>query len=158
MSPTRFRPFRLAAWGLPGLALAAQLVPVARVNPPVTAELHAPPVVHELLVRACYDCHSHRTDWPWYSGVAPVSWLVARDVRAGREELNFSSWDGASDRAARRLRECAEELREGEMPPTPYLVLHPEARLDPGEREALLAWLDPVAGRSAPGRSGGESP
>lgn len=157
MPSIRFRPLLVAAWGLPGLALAAQLVPVQRDNPSATAELAAPPAVHELLVRACYDCHSHRTEWPWYSGVAPVSWLVAHDVRSGREELNFSSWDTGS-RGARRLRECAEALREGEMPPAPYLLLHPEARLDADERAALLAWLTQVAGRDGPGRSADDDP
>ncbi len=71
---------------------AIQLVPVKRSNPPVEFEVEAPADVHAILERACYDCHSNRTRWPWYSSVAPVSWLVARDVRRGRKELNFTDW------------------------------------------------------------------
>lgn len=149
MAETRRRILRLAAWGLPALALGAQVVPVERTNPPVVADVGAPAPVRELLVRACYDCHSHETFWPWYSGVAPVSWLVARDVREGREELNFSRWEAGSRGPSRRLRECAEELREGAMPPRPYLALHPEARLSPAEQEALLAWLGQAGGPAA---------
>src|SRR5688572_19601769 len=83
-------------WSLLGILLllvAIQFVPVDRVNPPVEAEVPALANVRAILRRACYDCHSNETVWPWYSQVAPVSWLVVRDVREGREELNFSTWN-----------------------------------------------------------------
>ena len=96
--------------GLLGLVVALvaiQLVPVDRTSPPVTADIAAPANVRAVLKRACYDCHSNETTWPWYSRVAPVSWLVARDVREGRKELNFSDWGGyAAKRQARKLKEC----------------------------------------------------
>ena len=78
---------------------AIQLVPVPRENPPVTAEIQAPDQVRSLLESSCYDCHSNQTVWPWYSHVAPVSWLVYRDVRKARDELNFSLWGEYTDAA-----------------------------------------------------------
>src|SRR5512144_3173408 len=99
-----------------------QLVPVDRSNPPVQVEVPAPPEVRAVLRRACYDCHSNETVWPWYSRVAPVAWLVARDVREGREELNFSTWDRyATKQQVKKLKESWEEIAEGEMPPYYYL-------------------------------------
>lgn len=82
-----------ALFSLVAAALTAQVVTVGRANPvspPPTREIAAPARIEALLIRACYDCHSNRTRWPWYSRVAPVSWLVARDVTLGRKELNFS--------------------------------------------------------------------
>jgi cytochrome c551/c552 len=122
---------------------AAQLVPVARDNPPETGALVAPPAVDALLRRACADCHSRRTVWPWYSRIAPASWLVAHDVSEGRRELDFSAWDTIDvARRRKKLQESAAEVREGEMPPWYYVLLHPAARLAPGERDTLLAWLE----------------
>ena len=81
-------------WGAASrVSSSAQLVPVERTNPPVEAEIVAEPEVHALLRRACYDCHSHETVWPWYAWVAPVSWLVAHDVDHAREELDFSRFE-----------------------------------------------------------------
>lgn len=122
------------------LALA-QLVPVQRTNPPVSGEVSAPQEVKTILRKACYDCHSHETVWPWYSHVAPVSWLVASDVEEGRKHLNFSVWDTYPDkRRARKLEEVADEVGEGEMPLWFYVPLHPDAKLDAREREVLVAW------------------
>ena len=91
------------------------------------------PRTRELAVRACFDCHSNMTKWPWYSWVAPASWLVAHDVAEGREHLNFSEFD----RRQRNADECADQIRSGEMPPWQYLPLHQEARLSDVEREEL---------------------
>jgi mono/diheme cytochrome c family protein len=122
--------------------VAAQLFPIARSNPPVSADVAAPPEVAALLRRACYDCHSNETVWPWYSRVAPISWLVAHDVRHGREELNFSVWD-TYDPAKRRkkLTETVKEVVEGEMPPWSYVLVHPDARLRAADHERLRAWV-----------------
>ena len=122
--------------------VAIQLVPCDGSNPPVEGDVGAPGPVAEILRRSCYDCHSNETKWPWYSRVAPVSWLVARDVRVGREALNFSQWSrlGASERAE-ALEESWETVAEGEMPPWIYLVAHPEARIDDLERAFLREWL-----------------
>ena len=121
--------------------VAIQLVPVPRENPPVTAAIQVPAEVRSLLEVSCYDCHSHQTMWPWYSRVAPVSWLVYRDVREGREELNFSVW-GEYDDSGRdhKLEELEEKVSEGEMPLKIYLALHPEARLSDADRQTLVDW------------------
>ena len=123
------------------LLVLIQLVPVDRENPPVETELDAPAEVLSLLRRSCYDCHSHETEWPWYSYVAPASWLVAKDVDEGREYLNFSTWN-AYDAEKRRhlIEEIWEEVEAGEMPLWFYLPLHPSARLDEADLELLEGW------------------
>lgn len=119
----------------------AQLVPVSRTNPPVEQEVDAPPEVHAILERSCYDCHSHETRWPWYSRVAPVSWLVAHDVDEGREHLNFSTWGRYdAEERAENLEEIAEVLDEGEMPPWFYLPMHSDARLSEADLETMRGW------------------
>jgi hypothetical protein len=127
----------------PRLLLAAvvvfgvlQVVPLGRhgENPPVRAEPPWPSSeARALAVRACFDCHSNETKWPWYTNVAPVSWLAVHDVDEGRAALNFSEWDTPQKEA----HEAAEELLEGEMPMAIYLPLHPEARLSDLETKAL---------------------
>jgi hypothetical protein len=120
---------------------ALQFLPVDRSNPPVEKEVDAPPAVRDVLRRACYDCHSHETVWPWYSRVAPVSFLVAHDVAEGREELNFSRWDFADAAVESRVRRRVwREVEEGEMPLWFYVPLHPAARLNAADKEALRAW------------------
>ena len=150
-------PARIALGALALLA-AAQAVPVRRDNPPVEADLQAPPQVKALLRRACYDCHSHETVWPLQAYVAPISWLVAHDVQEGREELNFSRWGGEEPRrAAKRARKVAKEVEEHEMPPWLYLLAHPEARLTEADRSLLAAWADGLA-RGDPPTPGGGTP
>ena len=133
---------RLARWVRPvllvGVALLViQLVPYGRdhTNPPVTG---TPPWASEqaavLFDRACADCHSNTTRWPWYSNVAPVSWLLTMDVREGREELNVSRWD----RDPGEVDEAAETILEGEMPPRTYVWLHPDADLSEEEARILV--------------------
>ncbi len=138
--------------GLAGALALAQLIPVARENPPVEAELPAPPELRALLRRACYDCHSNETRWPWYSQLAPVSWLVAHDVKDAREHMNFSTWN-AYDEEERleKLEEAVEEVEEGNMPLPPYLLLHRDAALS----EADVALLRSFAEASGAGGGGG---
>ncbi len=136
---------RIATWGLGGLAVllvAAQAVPYGEAtNPPVESEVAAPAEVRSILERACYDCHSNETVWPWYSQVAPAKWLVRRDVAEGREHLNLSTWNrlDAEDRA-HALEEIVEVMEEGEMPLAVYTPLHPEARLTDAERQRIMDW------------------
>lgn len=147
------RPRRLRRGVLAALAVfaAAQLVPVTRSNPPVEQDIAAPAEVDAILRRACYDCHSHETVWPWYSRVAPASWLVVYDTRRGREELNFSTWNRLSgDERRHALEEMGEEVHSGSMPLPIYLPLHPEARLTGADRAALDAWIARAAARVAP--------
>jgi len=124
------------------LGLLIQLVPFGKdhTNPPVVAEpAWDSPQTRALAQRACFDCHSNETVWPWYSRIAPVSWLVMRDVQEGREKLNFSEW---GQRRMRDADEAGEAVREGEMPMPIYLLQHPEARLSATEKEALASGLD----------------
>jgi mono/diheme cytochrome c family protein len=131
---------KIAAVSLLGLLVALQLVPYghAHDNPPVTGEPRwDAPRTRELFTRACADCHSHETVWPWTAYVAPASWLVQHDVEEGREHFNVSTWDRGPGDAD----EAAEEFEDGEMPPGLYTLMHPSARLAPEERDALLAGL-----------------
>lgn len=137
--------------GAGALLAALQAVPVDRSNPPMEKEVNAPAEVRAILRRACYDCHSHETVWPWYSRVAPLSFLIAHDVEEGREELNFSRW-GFSDPAmeARARRRLWHEVDEGEMPLWFYTPLHPEARLSEADKEILKTWaLSPAVTAAA---------
>ena len=118
-----------------------QLVPYGRdhTNPPVVQEPKWDSVkTRELFMRACADCHSNETKWPWYSNIAPVSWLVVHDVEEGREHFNISMW---GHQRKNKGDEAAEELREGEMPLKPYLLAHPEARLNENEKKQLIQGL-----------------
>jgi len=135
---------RWLAVAVVALVVVAQLVPVERTNPPVTAAaLAAPPDVQDILGRACADCHSHETVWPWYAAFAPVSWLLAHDVEEGREHLNLSTWHHLKPRKRRKaLEEIVEMVEEEEMPLWYYLPLHAEARLTTAERARLLAWAN----------------
>lgn len=126
--------------GLVVLAAAIQLVPYGHThsNPAVRQEpAWDSPQTRILAARACFDCHSNETKWPWYSQVAPLSWLVQRDVRAGRRHLNFSEFDQPQRNAAK----AAGEVAKGDMPMAVYLPAHPNARLTPAEKADLIAGL-----------------
>ena len=127
-----------------GVLVAIQLVPVSRDNGPGTVDaVEAPPEVKTLLRRACANCHSGATEWPWYSHVAPVSWLVAHDVHEGREHLDFARLPAAKPkRKAKLFGEIAEEVEEGGMPLRSYRWLHPEARLTDAERKVIVDWAN----------------
>jgi hypothetical protein len=129
---------------------AIQFVPYGHehANPPVTGEPRwSSPQVADLARRACYDCHSNETKWPWYAHVAPVSWLVQRDVVEGREHLNFSA-----ERTRKDGEDAIEELTKGDMPPAMYVALPPEAKLDPAELRALAdGFVATLGGEGASG-------
>jgi len=123
--------------------LALQLAPVDRHNPEVVADINAPDDVKHILRRACYDCHSNETKWPWYSYIAPGSWLMAKDVREGRDYLNFSEWGDyyeAEETPEFFLDECWGSIENGEMPLWFYLPLHPEAKLTEEDLAVLRKW------------------
>ena len=144
---------RWVKWGLVvifGGLLAIQLVPYGRDhdNPPVVAEPSwDSPQTLDLAVRACFDCHSNETVWPWYSNVAPVSWLVQRDVDEGREELNYSEWNRPQEEAE----ESAETVLDGSMPLPSYLLTHPDARLTDAELAILSDGLAATFGGEGDG-------
>jgi Haem-binding domain len=133
---------RVAALALSVLLLAAQLVPLKRTNPPSIGTLAAPPQIDVTLKRACYDCHSNQTRWPWYSRVAPLSWLIVHEVTLGRKEANFSEWGSYYPATRRRKLEwIGRSLHEEKMPPWPYRLLHPGASLTEADRQALEQWI-----------------
>ena len=112
----------------------------------VNNQMPVPPQVLTILERSCYDCHSNKTRWPWYSNIAPVSWLVARDVADGRKRLNFSEWGAYNQkRRASKMEDISDEVDRGDMPLGKYLLIHRDAVLSSADKEALLAW----AGRAA---------
>ncbi len=145
---------RLLGWTVAALVilfLALQWGPYGRRpdNPPVRMEPRwNSPGTRALAVRACFDCHSNETVWPWYASVAPLSWLLRRDVVEGRRELNFSEWD----RPQKEGRESAKVMRKGEMPPWFYLMIQRKARLTAGETEALIEGLAVTLGGSGEGK------
>ncbi len=127
-------------------ALLAQAVRVEKSNPAGHSDGSMDPAIQSLLSRVCYNCHSNKTVWPWYSDMAPVSWLVASDVRDGRRHVNFSEWDTyGRDVQARMLKAIAEEVQDGGMPPWYYSLVHREARLTQAERDRILAWVSETA-------------
>lgn len=146
---------------LSGLVLfgVAQLLPFGRnhTNPPVTGEpAWSSPRTRELAVRACYDCHSNETTWPWYSNVAPVSWWVGGHVTEGRSLLNFSEF---TTNPGRKAHDAVEVVQEGAMPPSYFTAfgLHPGANLTEAEKAELIAGFQATPGLSGGGgRRGGD--
>lgn len=129
------------ALGLVAVFVVIQLIRPAKTNPPVTGEIDAPPEVAALLRRACYDCHSNETKWPWYAQVAPASFLLISHVNDGRKHLNFSEWKGyEAGKQLKRMKDLVEEVESGDMPMPPYVLLHAEAKLTEAEKATLLAW------------------
>lgn len=128
-----------------------QLVPYGRAhtNPPVTGEpAWDSPRTRELAVRACFDCHSNQTEWPWYSHVAPISWFLQNHVDGGRKHLDFSQWDAkAPQRAAKH---ASREVSGGDMPLSTYTWMHPAARLTDAERDELAKGLTSTFGSDTP--------
>lgn len=135
--------------GVPALIVVlgvAQFIQPERANPPqdpaASFDAVAKPTrqIAQVLNRACRDCHSNQTVWPWYSRISPVSWLVAQDVKEGRAHLNFSEWNRLSPEMSKlRLGAICDEVRKGDMPLWYYLPLHPGARLSREEVAAICA-------------------
>jgi len=141
--PRRRPPLRtILKWGGLGLVVLlvlAQLVPYGRdhTNPPVTQAAKFPSAaVAKIAADSCGDCHSNLTKWPWYTNVAPASWLVQSDVDGGREHLNFSEWDKPQPSADAVIR----QIQSGEMPPLKYTIMpnHASARLSAAQKRLLI--------------------
>lgn len=131
------------------LVLVGQIIPVNRRNPPVDqpetiyASQTMPSSVRSVLERSCSNCHSDETAWPWYSYVAPVSWVIARDVHRAREAMNFSQWGNYSaKRKTSKLEEICEQVINGDMPDGLYLLLHHEAVVTQDEKTAVCQWTE----------------
>lgn len=143
--------WRGALVGFVVLIAVSQAIRPARTNPPVkpsrTLEsvVRVPPRVEDILQRACYDCHSNLTRWPWYSNVAPISWFVINHVDAGRRHVNFSEWlrrdtKDPAQYTRERFQAICRQVETRNMPITSYLLIHSGARLSGGDIEAVCQW------------------
>ena len=146
---------RAAGVAFLAVLLGTQLIRPARTNPPVdpsrtlAARVRVTPEAAAVLDRACRDCHSNETTWPWYSNVAPISWLVIDHVRSGRRHFNYSEWAGYEpDKERKLLQEICEETRAGSMPVGSYTLVHRGARLSEADVQALCSW---TKGAATPG-------
>jgi hypothetical protein len=122
------------------IIVGIQFIPVEQTNPPITSEISAPENVKTILKKACYDCHSNETNWAWYTKVAPASFLAAKDVNDGRKHLNFSEWN--IDKENKYKEEIWEEIREEQMPPWQYKIMHSESKLSQDEKNIIRNWAN----------------
>ena len=121
--------------------IGIQFLPIERTNPTVESDVPAPDELKAVLRRSCYDCHANEARWPWYARVAPVSWLIANDVKEGRREVNFSVWNQfTGSRRARKFKEIVEQVEQNKMPQWYYLLVHPDAKLSAGDKEMIIQW------------------
>jgi len=112
-----------------------QLIPIDRTNPPTTQEPKwSSPEARALVQKSCFQCHSNQTEWPWYSYIAPASWLIKMDVVKGRDQFNFSEWDQNPGNLIQMVR----NIQRGSMPPLQYTLFHPEAKLNDQQKQALI--------------------
>lgn len=129
--------------------IAIQFIGPARTNPPfdpaqtLEATTSVPADVSAIFVRSCNDCHSNKTNWRWYTYVAPVSWFTVGHVNEGRGELNFSTWGTYSARKKEtRLKAICGQCRSGEMPLPSYALVHRDVKLSTEEVEKICAWTE----------------
>ena len=159
--------FRRILLAIAVLFVLSQLYRPAHENPAVDQNMvieksmNVPPNVQAILSRSCADCHSSKTVWPWYTNVAPVSWLVIDDVHEGRQEMNLSEWGTFSERRKRRkLQEICEQVSKKEMPLSNYVMIHHDAALSDADRKALCDWANaerekiPASASAVPPRKG----
>jgi hypothetical protein len=142
---------KLTAFILAAVLLLSQTIRIEKSNPPVLSDIPADQSVKLVLRRACYNCHSNETAWPWYSNVAPASWLVGSDVKEARRHLNFSEWGTYSaEKQHFKLMGIADEMKQDGMPPWYYSAIHPESRLTGAEQEKIVNWTAAVLDTSNP--------
>jgi hypothetical protein len=136
------------------LFVLAQFSRPARTNPVVDqsleleSRLQVSPLVSAIIERSCNDCHSNKTRWPWYSNVAPVSWLVVDDVNEGRRNLNFSEWGRYTKRDTEGLlKQICQEVKAGAMPLSIYTPMHPGSKLSAEDKKILCDWASAASQR-----------
>lgn len=120
--------------------IGIQFIPVEKDNPPIKQEMPMPKEVKEVLSRACYDCHSNLTEWPWYSKIAPISFLISIGVKEGREHLNFTEWDYYSFDDNKVKKEIWEEVLKERMPPWNYRIINPKGKLSDQDKRIIREW------------------
>lgn len=144
------------ALALVALLIFAQFVQPKRTNPPViparslAAHVPVPDQVQSVLNRACNDCHSNQTVWPWYSHIAPLSWFITDDVNGGRRHINFQDWDAQENpkQASDHLTSICKEVRDGGMPLLQYRIIHRDSRLTPQDIDLLCSWSQSISSAS----------
>jgi len=132
----------ILGWGL-GFLLLLQFIQIDIPAPPkATAqdEIKAPKEVMAILKKSCYDCHSNKTKYPWYSNIAPISWQVHSNIKNGRGWMNFSIWNRYDEKKKQKLYKGIVKSLNIKMPPAEYLLIHKDARLTPQERKLLQDW------------------
>jgi hypothetical protein len=144
--------FRILLLVLVAIFIIIQFIPYGKPsNQPLAGKdlfevTELPQDVGIILKNACYDCHSQKVKFPWYSNVAPVAWLVARDIKEARENLDFSKWRDVSKKdKLKALDKIGEEVSEENMPMKIYTIMHPEARLTKAERDIVVKWAEDFA-------------
>jgi len=150
---------KLALGALVIFLVAIEIFQPRRTNPPVmpsrslSAHMEVPTDVYSALLRSCGDCHSNRTSWPWYSRVAPLSWIIVDDVNEGRRHMNFDDWESLENPQTvnDRLTGICKEIQKKSMPPYSYRLAHGDLRLNPQETAWICAWSQ--AFRTSPGGS-----
>ena len=128
--------------------IVIQFAQPKRTNPPIipskalAAHVQVPEEVQSIVMRAYGNCHSNQTEWPWYSHIAPLSWVITDDVNQGRRHMNFQDWDARiRKQASAPPLDICKEVREKGMPPFTYRMMHENARLTPQEIDALCSWF-----------------
>ncbi len=131
-----------------GILVLIQVIRIDTVNPEVNPDedflmmTQAPQEIADIVKTSCYDCHSHQTNYPWYSQIAPASWFLKKHINEGRKHLNFSKWaDYPAEKQISKQKECVEEIEENGMPLKSYMIIHSDAKLTPASRQALINWL-----------------
>jgi len=131
------------------LFCAVQFIPVGTRNPAVVPALTiyatqpVPQTVRSIFDNSCSDCHSNQTHWPWYSHLAPVSWMIVHDVHEGRKHLNLSEWGTYSEKKREeKLESLCEQVTNGDMPDSKYAFVHRKVRLTQDQRDAVCAWVE----------------
>jgi len=108
---------------------------------PLLAGASVDPAVIQIVERSCQNCHSEKTEWPWYSYVAPMSWLIEKDVHEGRSHMNLSHWNEYDTaKQGEILASLSAVVRSRQMPLPRYLRLHPNAQLSDAEIDLIYQW------------------
>lgn len=124
------------------LFLVMQLFRIDKTNPPLdkSLEISAPQNIQTMFKNACYDCHSNQTKWPWYSEIAPGSWIIARHVKHGRKALDFTAWKNYDEETKKKKMKAIYRTVYGSMPLPAYEAFHDEAMLTKEQREEIRDW------------------
>lgn len=129
-----------------------QFFQIDKTNPPVQAnadflEIENPPnEIRVMIQNACYDCHAHQTEYPWYASIQPVGWFIRSHYRGARMNMNFSEWSSYSAEDKKHMmKESADEIDDKRMPMKSYVFMHGEAKLSESDRAALIAFFNSKA-------------